>query len=260
MARPKRRRRLNLSAEPRRTRTRRRRSGDRVKISLGIASIVIMLLGPAPAAEAQTVSDFQLWTAVFFTAQPLAGPRGPTFWFDAHARRSGPGTVLILRPGLGYAFAPWGSVWAGYAWTPAFLDETGTRVDTQGVWEQLTFTYRGAPRLTLQSRTRFEQFWSDLGEGMYPRLRQFVRANVRPSDRVPVGVALWDEVFFGLKSTDWARGGFFENRVFAGMAIFARNGFFRVEPGYMFVNVTQGPLKAFNHILAINLFVTFRPK
>ncbi len=193
--------------------------------------VVVLSLDATPRAEAQTVKDFQLWTAVFFTAQPLPGPTGPTFWFDAHARRSSPGSVLILRPGLGYAFAPWASVWLGYAWAPAFLDATGTRVDTQGLWEQLTLTYSGKPRVTLQSRTRFEQFWSDAGAGMFPRIRQLARAHVRPSERIPVGLAIWDEVFFGLKSTDWADAGFFENRVFAGLAILAGHGFLRVEPG-----------------------------
>jgi len=227
---------------------------------LAAVFMTAVLLTAAPSAKAQTKDDFAIWTALFFTGQAFHDAKSPTFWFDAHARRSDAGTLLILRPGLGYAFAPWVSIWAGYAWTPFFLDETSTRVDTQGVWEQLTFNYRGAPRLALQSRTRFEQFWSDAGSGMFPRFRQFVRANVRPSESVPVGLALWDEVFVGLKAPSWGQTGFLENRIFAGMAIFGAKKRFRVEPGYMFVNVTRGSAKLLSHVLAINLFVTFKPK
>ena len=75
-----------------------------------------------------------------------------------------------------------------------------------------------------------------------------------------MGLALWDEAFFGLKSVQWADAGFFENRIFAGLAIFGAKGRFRVEPGYLFINQSLGPRKRLSHILAINLFVTFKPK
>lgn len=213
-----------------------------------------------PRAKAQTSHDFQIWNAVFFTGQALRQERGPTFWFDAHARRSSAGSVVILRPGVGYALSSWASIWVGYAWGPGFLDASSSRVDVQGVWEQATFTYRKGGRFTLQARTRFEQFWSDAGSGMFPRIRQFGRFNYRPSEDVPVGLALWDEVFFGLKSTDWADAGFFENRLFGGLAIFANKSVFRVEPGYMFLNVTQGSAKILSHVLVINFFIDFQPK
>jgi len=232
---------------------------NRAWLLVSVVAVVAMLLVATPSAKAQTENDFQLWTALFFTGHAVPGARGPVFWFDAHARRGNAGTLMILRPGLGYAFASWASVWVGYAWTPVFLDETSERVATQGVCEQLTLTYRQAPRLVLQARTRFEQFWSDAGPGMFPRLRQFMRANYRPSEGVPVGLALWDEVFFGLKSTAWASAGFFENRIFAGLAIFAVEDRFRVETGYMFVNAIRGQGKILKHVLAINLFVTFKP-
>lgn len=115
------------------------------------------------------------------------------------------------------------------------------------------------PHLALQSRTRFEQFWSDAGSGMSPRLREFVRANYHPSSSVPVGIAFRDEVFFRMKTTDWGQAGFFENRVFAGLALFA-NKVLRVEPGYMFVNATKGSEKLLSHVLAVNLFVALKRK
>jgi hypothetical protein len=224
---------------------------------VGLLLAAALLVTPS-RSYAQTESEFAIWTAAFATAQLFPKPPSPTFWLDVHARRSEPGTLLILRPGLGYAFTSWGSIWVGYDWVPSFVDATGERVDTHGIWEQLTFDY--APRrLTFQSRTRFEQDWSDAGSGMRPRLRQFVRTNVKPSESVPLGIALWDEVFFSLKSTEWARGGFLENRLFAGLAIFA-NRFFRVEPGYMFVNVKKSDTVLLSHIFAINFFVNYKPK
>jgi hypothetical protein len=224
---------------------------------VGMLFAVGLLLVPSEG-YADTQSDFQIWTAFFATDQLFAKTPSLTFWFDAHARRSDPGSVLILRPGLGYAFTPWFSVWAGYAWNPVWSDATGERNDVRGPWEQFTFDHH-VRRLTFQSRTRFEQFWSDVGDGMYPRLRQFVRTNVRPKESVPVGVALWDEAFFGLKSTSWADAGFFENRAFAGLAIFTGKTF-RVEPGYMLVNVKRGSTMLLGHTLAINMLFSFKPK
>ena len=227
--------------------------------ALGGLLLATALLTTPSQSYAQTESDFAIWTAAFATAQIFREAPSPTLWLDVHARRSDPGTLLILRPGVGYAFTPWGSIWVGYDWVPSWVDATGERVDTQGIWEQLTFDY--APRrLTFQSRTRFEQDWSDAGSGMRARLRQFVRTNVKPSESVPLGIALWDEVFFGLNSPEWTHSGFLENRVFAGLAIFA-NRFCRVEPGYMFVNVKRPDNSVLlSQIFAVNFFVYYRPE
>lgn len=62
-----------------------------------------------------------------------------------------------------------------------------------------------------------------------------------------------------MKTTDWGQAGFFENRVFAGLALFA-NKVLRVEPGYMFVNATKGSEKLLSHVLAVNLFVALKRK
>lgn len=108
-------------------------------------------------AAAQKESDFEIWGALFFTGQVFDNTPTPSFWFDAHARRSERGTVHILRPGVGFAFASWGSVWLGYAWTPEWLDATGERRDEHRIWEQLTLDCRRVVGLLIQSRTRFEQ-------------------------------------------------------------------------------------------------------
>lgn len=231
------------------------------KLRLRAALLVgLIVLCSAQVATAETDDDFEIWTAAFVTAQFRETAPGPTLWFDVHARRADAGSVLILRPGVGYAFNSWASVWVGYAWNPVFKDASHERVDVQGPWEQLTLNYGKNPKMVLQSRTRFEQFWSDAGDKMYPRLREFGRFNYRPSSSVPVGVAIFDEVFFGLKDVDWAHKGFFENRIFAGLAIFDSSGVFRVEPGYMFVNIKRGENKLLGHVLSLNFFLNFKPK
>ncbi len=220
----------------------------------------LIVLSSARIAAAETNDDFEIWAAAFVTAQLRQTAPGPLLWFDVHARRAEAGSVLILRPGVGYAFNSWASAWVGYAWNPVFLDASHERIDVQGLWEQLTLNYGKNPKMVLQSRTRFEQFWADTGDQMYPRLRQFGRFNYRPSSSVPVGLAIWDEVFFGLKQVDWGKGGFFENRIFAGLAIFASSEVFRVEPGYMFVNRNLGSNQhSLGHTLALNFLVNFKP-
>jgi hypothetical protein len=63
-----------------------------------------------------------------------------------------------------------------------------------------------------------------------------------------------------LNSPEWTRSGFLENRLFAGLAIFA-NRFFRVEPGYMFVNVKRPDNSVLlSQIFAVNFFVYYRPE
>ncbi len=223
-----------------------------------IVAFVVSFAAPARPTSAQVEHDFEIWAALFATAQVFPEDRGPVFWFDAHARRGSPGTVAILRPGVGYAFASWASLWVGYAWIPRWGDVTGTRRDEQRVWEQVIFDYRGKPSLWLQSRTRFEQRFFDIGNNTAHRFRQLVRLNYRPKKTVPVGTAFWDEVFVGMQGADWAKQGFDQNRGFLGLAIFGPDRF-RVEVGYLNVFVArQDDVMA--HVLSINLFYSFKPE
>ena len=215
-------------------------------------------LGSAASADAQLEEDFALWAALFFTGQVHADSPSPTFWFDAHIRRFESSTVQILRPAVGLAFAPWGSLWLGYAWIPTWNEETGQRSDEQRIWEQLTLTYRGGPVL-LQSRTRFEQRYLKGASGTAHRFRQFVRFNYKPKGRVPVGIALWDEVFVGIQGATWAKQSFDQNRVFLGPAIYAFDGLFRVEVGYLNVFVSR-ETRQLIHIASFNFIVSFKGK
>lgn len=215
-----------------------------------------IVTGSAATADAQLEEDFALWAALFFTGQVHADTPSPIFWFDGHIRRFESSTLQILRPGVGLAFAPWGSLWLGYAWVPNWNEETGQRSDEQRIWEQLTLTYRGGPVL-LQSRTRFEQRYLKGASGTAHRFRQFVRFNYKPKEQVPVGIALWDEVFVGIQGATWAKQGFDQNRVFLGPAIYAFDGLFRVEVGYLNVFLSR-ETQQLVHIASFNFIVSFK--
>jgi len=208
------------------------------------------------SASAQTESDFEIWTATFFTGQLFSDTPTPIFWFDAHARRSEVGTVAILRPGVGVALTPWASLWLGYAWTPTWVDATGGLLDEHRIWEQLTLDFRRVPGLLLQSRTRLEQRFRPDSSGTSHRFREFVRVNYRPTQRLPIGIAFFDEVFLGIRGAGWARQGFDQNRAFLGLAIFALEALFRVEVGYLNVFLSRDPNRM-AHALSLNFFVSY---
>jgi len=229
------------------------------RLLLVFLCVATVTLAAARDADAQTDKDFAIWGALFATGQVFADEPSPTLWLDVQPRRGDKGTVLILRPGVGYAFAPWVSLWAGYAWVPVWSDATGQRVDEQRVWEQLIFDYRSKHGLWFQSRSRFEQRFSNAGSGTAHRFRQLVRLNYRPKKSVPVGIAFLDEVFVGIQSASWAKQGFDQNRAFLGLAIYAFEKLFRTEIGYLNVYLSRQP-NQLEHILSINFFVSFKGK
>jgi len=224
---------------------------------LALFFLVASSLFCSQPARAQTEPDFAIWSALFFTGQVYTDSPSPTFWLDAHARRSDFDTVVILRPAVGFAFAPWGSLWLGYAWVPVWVDESGNRLDEHRVWEQLTLTYRKESLLLLQSRTRVEQRFLREASGTAHRFREFVRLNIRPRERVPVGIAIWDELFAGIEGATWAKQGFDQNRIFAGLAIYAFDPLFRFEVGYLNVYASRA-VNVITHAVSINFFVSFK--
>ncbi len=217
------------------------------------------LLAPA-AARAQDREDAQAWSALLATAQTAPAPPNFALWLDVHGRRGGANTIVLLRPGVGFAITPWLSVWAGYAWIPTFDDATSTITHEHRIWQQAILSPRlEALGLAFQSRTRLEQRFSELGGDVALRVRQFVRANWQPSPDFPMGIAVWDELFVGLTQPDWgAPQGIDQNRLFVGpflqMAPWAR-----LEAGYAFVYLDRGDRDLYAHVLAVNLFVSPRP-
>ncbi|MFK7984386.1 MAG: DUF2490 domain-containing protein [Sandaracinaceae bacterium] len=223
------------------------------------ALLLLCALRPA-TVDAQDRDEFQLWSAMLTGVATQPEPPGLMFWADLHARRGAAGTVVLVRPAVGVEVTPWLSLWAGYAWIPTFDDATGGTRHEHRVWQQATLKHRVQELgLALSSRTRFEQRFSEAGDDVALRLRQFVRANWRPSSEVPVGVAFWDELFVGLTQPDWgAPQGVDQNRVFLGPFLQA-TAWARLEVGYLFAYLDRGATDLYAHVLAVNLFLSPRP-
>ena len=219
-----------------------------------------LVLGVASSAAAQDREEVQLWSAILATASTTPAPPGLAFWLDVHARRGDPSTVALVRPGVGAEIFSWLSVWGGYAWIPNANDETGETTHEHRIWQQVVLSHGfDEPRVSIQSRTRFEQRFSDRGSDVGLRLRQFVRLNWSPVPDVPVGLALWDEIFVGLTETDWgAPTGVDQNRFFVGPFL-ALAGWARLEAGYLFAYLDRGASDLYAHVIAVNLFVSPRP-
>lgn len=226
---------------------------------IAAALLAAAVLSSTPAA-AQDRDELQVWSALLGTFATQPAPPDLSFWLDVHGRRGDAGTVVLVRPGIGARIFDWLSVWAGYGWIPTYDDLTGGDVHEHRIWEQVILQHRFADfGVALQSRTRFEQRFHESGGDVGFRLRQFVRANWQPSPEVPIGIALWDELFVGLNDTDWgAPSGVDQNRLFIGpflsMAPWAR-----LEAGYLFVYLDRGTTDLYAHVLAVNLFVMTRP-
>lgn len=221
------------------------------------AASLALALGASAPATAQTTDEFQLWAALLATGSFQRSTPRFAYWLDVHGRRGADGTVVIVRPGVGLEVNAWLSLWAGYAWVPVFTDGAGS-VSEHRLWQQAVLQHAFASGVSVQARTRFEQRFSEAGDDVGFRIRQFVRVNWQPDAAVPLGVALWDEVFVGLNDVDWGpRAGFDQNRLFVGPFL-ALSPWARLEAGYLFVYLAREPANRIAHTLAINLFVSAR--
>jgi hypothetical protein len=231
-----------------------------------LAAPALLLLAaavPMRCATAQTRDDGGLWFAVL--AQGRFAPEGSDFgrlrwWLDLHERQRDEGRDLdttIVRPGVGYALGERVTAFAGYAWViaePRGRDEFGEH----RIWEQLTWNLP-VDGFTLQSRTRLEQrFLEGDGETGH-RLRQFVKATLPLTHDRAVYASVWDEVFVDLDDTSWGqRTGLRQNRAFVGLGfVFGRGPDVALEVGYLQQWIDRRPEDRLNHILSINLLLTF---
>lgn len=225
-----------------------------------IAAACLAAAAVPAQARAEDDSDFQIWAAGLSTVDFRSSAPVPALWLDVHARRSDANTVHIFRPGCGLSAAPWLSFWAGYAWVPTFRDETDDSVHEHRFWNQWILQYQSNFRLALQSRTRTEYRFSEAGDDVGLRVRQFVRVGWQPSAKVPLGGVVWDEIFVGLNRTDWgAPRGFDQNRLFVGPFLQA-TPWARLEAGYLYVRIDRPTGNLDAHVLAVNLFVNVKPR
>ena len=223
--------------------------------SLVVLFLALLNLIPISEAKAQEepVQDFAMWSAIFTTVNLNAKAPGPALWLDLHSRRGEGVTMEIVRPGVGYIFTPWLSVWGGYAWVPTFKDNPQSYSAENRIWEQVILSHTVGGQLALQSRSRFEQRFSTEGSGVGNRFREFVRAGWLPLGS-PVGLVLWDEIFFGFNDTDWgAVAGYDQNRLFLGGMI-PIDDWARVEAGYLMVHLNRDPQQLVSAI-AFNLYI-----
>ena len=215
------------------------------------------ILLAAHDVRAETRTETQYWTAAFLTARitgETSAQPGLSGWFDVHGRFGDDRTVAIVRPGLGYRFSALASVWLGYAWVPTWIDDAPA-IQEHRIWNQAIF--QGTEGLLrYQIRPRLEQRLRQGQDGVGFRFRLFGRANLRFVDEVPIDVAVWDELFFGLNETSWGQvGGFDQNRAFLGLS--STFGPARVEAGYL--NVAVHRLDGswlIQHNPMVSLFVT----
>ena len=217
---------------------------------MGLVLAVLLSL----AAHGQELdADFEVWNAAAATVAVGSKPHAFQLWFDAHARRGGAGTTVILRPGVGLRLSKGFVLWAGYAFVPFFQD-AGGRTDEHRSWLQGLGSVKFGEAISFQSRTRLEQRYRPDARGIAHRVRQFVRlAWMKPG--APIGLVVWDELFLGLNRVGWGpTAGYDQNRVFVGAAL-PIGKLARVEPGYLLAHQDRTPDKLV-HAVSITLFVS----
>ncbi|MCX5744836.1 MAG: DUF2490 domain-containing protein [Proteobacteria bacterium] len=203
----------------------------------------------APAAEAGN----QIWTATFLQARTQADS-GVTGWLDLHGRRREDGFVGIVRPGLGYAFSPALSVFAGYAYIPTLTDEGGNKRE-QRIWQQVIVTQPLGADVKVSGRLRLEQRFGS-GDELGHRMRAQLRGQWTASPGLHL--VAWDEAFFGLNDTDWAaKQGYDQNRLFVGLGVDTKVKGVRVEAGYLNLILTKDA--KVDHAISVNVFMNLWP-
>ena len=228
----------------------------RTTLALLVVLLVALLTAvPARADDSLGGEDLEVWTATFVQVAPDASPTGLRGWLDLHARRNDAGAVGIVRPGVGWQLSPKVSVWGGYAWVPVDPDGADATQEHRA-WQQLTLQ-RTRPTLSLGLRVREEQRLRSGADGISHRLRVLPRLGLRL--RGPLSLQVWDEVFVAWNETDWFPvRGYDQNRLFVGPAIEGFRGF-RVEVGYLNLDLARGDASTNHHAAAMNLFLAMAP-
>lgn len=223
---------------------------------LPTATAALLTLGTT--APAQADETLPVWAIVNTQVGLDAVSPGFRAWFDVQARRSDPSTQLVVRPGLGWAPAPWAVVYAGYAWVPTFYDDPDKATKHEHrAWEQVAFHARPVATVRLTSRTRFEQRFVTGQTDIGVRVRELVRLGWDPKPTAPVGLVVWDDVFVGFNATAWGQPqGFDQNRAFGGLAIALGEHLGRVEVGYMNQVANKGDSLSLLHVLSASLWLS----
>jgi hypothetical protein len=196
------------------------------------------LVATTPQISGALDNDFQSWT-ILTASGPLAENGKLRWYFEAQPRIGDDSTDierLLVRPAIWYKFDNGWSIWAGYGWTPTFLDSQYNdkyRSESR-IWTQLMNEHKlGA--FDLVHRMRLEQRFIQGFPGVDNRFRYLLRASreLATIDSVgPVGATGYNELFVNLDDAiPGPEPGFDRDRVFLGP--YVKYGPMRAELGYL---------------------------
>lgn len=243
-----------------------RSGGGRARMRQGLASRAVLAgwaaalcMSASPAAAVD--QDVGSWLIV--VAQGDFGSVSPKlerlkYFFDPQVRLLGDNDGFsqgLIRPALGWGIFGRGAVWAGYTYlrTQPF---SGSPTTEHQAWQQFSWS-EPSGAFTRLWRTRLEQRFLTDSDEVGVRLRQLFRTTLPIRQGSPLSVAVWDEVFFHLRDTDWGQQtGFDENRFFIGLDWkYAPKVGAIVEIGYMNRYIERpGAPNRLEHIVSATFF------
>lgn len=164
---------------------------------------------------------------------------------DAHLDQS------IVRPSIYYLYNPNLSFWLGYDYIPtAHTNRVGTFLE-QRVWPQLLYKKQLNSRNELALRTRLEARWQETNAPVSYRLRQRVELTIKYKNFLGVDFSVFDEIFFTLRSADWApTQTISQNRIFLGL-VKPVNQNLSVDFGYMNIFKPRSDQYIMDHVLVL---------
>ncbi len=224
--------------------------------------VCFLLVNPVTAFSESLNQDFQTWgniTALVSLGKADSKLKNVKLWLEGQGRFGEDSSQFsqgILRPGIGYYVKKNISLWLGYGWIPNNPPAPSQDFDEHRIWQQLLWTEQFDIG-KFMSRTRLEQRFDDRGDDVGWRFRQFFKF-YQPIKYVPnLSWVLWDEVFVDINKTDWkSTNGFDQNRVFAGLG-YQINQHARTELGYINQYIRGAQTDSMNHILSVNLFLSY---
>lgn len=202
-----------------------------------VSCLFFLAAGPY-AAAAPTTNDFQVWQIVTGTG-PL-GMDGKLRWYLESQPRFGSDASgierFLLRGAVGYKVLEHLSLWAGYGWTPTFMNAKYDPLftDESRWWQQALYDHQ-LFGLDFVHRVRTEQRYIERVSGVHHRVRYMLRASKllhTTEEATAVGVTGYNEIFLNLNGSDpGPEPGFDRNRFFIGPYI--KKDVVRFELGYL---------------------------
>jgi hypothetical protein len=145
-------------------------------------------------------------------------------------------------------------IYAGYAWTPLFLDSEYHRDyrDEQRFWQQIIFRH-SKYGIDWQQRLRPEQRLQMGSASVVHRVRYMLRASYPLTRDKDLGLTVFDEVMYNINSSQGgAWQGYDRNRVFFGP--YWLSGSIRYEVGYLGEHLKRfGDDERWAHVIAAAL-------